>query len=76
MAAGLVAEFGEYDPKKDLDGYILPPIDLLRDFGNKDISINKEELESNKNKIVQTLSHYKIYIAKIKATVGPTVTLY
>ena len=76
LAAGLVAEFGEYDPKKDLDGYILPPIDLLRDFGNKDISINKEELESNKNKIVQTLSHYKIDIAKIKATVGPTVTLY
>ena len=76
LAAGLVAKFGEYDPKKDLDGYILPPIDLLRDFGNKDISINKEELESNKNKIVQTLSHYKIDIAKIKATVGPTVTLY
>ena len=76
LAAGLVAEFGEYDPKKDLEGYILPPIDLLRDFGNKDISINKEELESNKNKIVQTLSHYKIDIAKIKATVGPTVTLY
>ena len=76
LAAGLVAEFGEYDPKKDLDGYILPPIDLLRDFGNKDIPINKEELESNKNKIVQTLSHYKIDIAKIKATVGPTVTLY
>ena len=76
LAAGLVEKFGEYDPKKDLDGYILPPIDLLRDFGNKDISINKEELESNKNKIVQTLSHYKIDIAKIKATVGPTVTLY
>jgi DNA segregation ATPase FtsK/SpoIIIE, S-DNA-T family len=76
LAAGLVAEFGEYDPKKDLDGYILPPIDLLKDYGSQDISVNKEELESNKNKIVQTLSHYKIDIAKIKATVGPTVTLY
>ena len=76
LAAGLVAEFGEYDPKKDLDGYILPPIDLLKDYGNQDISVNKEELESNKNKIVQTLSHYKIDIAKIKATVGPTVTMY
>ena len=76
LAAGLVAEFGEYDPKKDLDGYILPPIYLLKDYGSQDISVNKEELESNKNKIVQTLSHYKIDIAKIKATVGPTVTLY
>ncbi len=69
-------EFGEYDPKLDLASYVLPPIDLLTDFGNKGINIDKAELEENKNKIVETLGHYKIEISKIKATVGPTVTLY
>lgn len=69
-------EYGEYDPKLDLSGYILPSIDLLRDFGSNVVNIDKGELETNKNKIVETLSHYKIDIAKIKATVGPTVTLY
>lgn len=69
-------EYGEYDPKLDLSGYILPSIDLLRDFGSSTVNIDKGELERNKNKIVETLSHYKIDIAKIKATVGPTVTLY
>jgi S-DNA-T family DNA segregation ATPase FtsK/SpoIIIE len=69
-------EYGEYDPKLDLSGYVLPSIDLLRDWGNSEVSINKQELEDNKNRIVETLSHYKIDIAKIKATVGPTVTLY
>jgi S-DNA-T family DNA segregation ATPase FtsK/SpoIIIE len=76
LAAGLVAEYGEYDPKKDLEGYMLPPIELMKDYGTGGVSINKEEIESNKDRIVQTLSHYKIDIAKIKATVGPTVTLY
>ena len=77
LADGLVAEYGEYDPTKDLEGYVLPPIDLLRDWGTNGVSsVNKEELESNKDRIIQTLSHYKIDIAKIKATVGPTVTLY
>jgi DNA segregation ATPase FtsK/SpoIIIE, S-DNA-T family len=69
-------EYGDYDPTLELSGYILPPIDLLTDYGGNGININKEELEANKNKIVETLSHYKIDIAKIKATVGPTVTLY
>lgn len=69
-------EFGEYDPTLDLSSYVLPPIDLLNDYGGKGININKEELEDNKNRIVETLAHYKIEIAKIKATVGPTVTLY
>lgn len=69
-------EYGDYDPTLDLSGYMLPPIDLLKDYGNGQVSINKQELEDNKNKIVETLSHYKIDIAKIKATVGPTVTLY
>jgi S-DNA-T family DNA segregation ATPase FtsK/SpoIIIE len=76
LAAGLVAEYGEYDPTKDLEGYMLPPIELMKDYGTSGVSINKEEIESNKDRIVQTLSHYKIDIAKIKATVGPTVTLY
>ncbi|MDR0802864.1 DNA translocase FtsK 4TM domain-containing protein [Fluviicola sp.] len=69
-------EYGDYDPTLDLAGYMLPPIDLLKDYGNGQVSINKQELEDNKNRIVETLSHYKIDIAKIKATVGPTVTLY
>jgi S-DNA-T family DNA segregation ATPase FtsK/SpoIIIE len=72
----LQREFGDYDPKLDLASYVLPPIELLKDFGNSTINVNKQELEDNKNKIVETLSHYKIDIAKIKATVGPTVTLY
>ncbi len=69
-------EFGEYDPTLDLSSYVLPPIDLLKEYGSSAVSVNKQELEDNKNKIVETLSHYKIDIAKIKATVGPTVTLY
>lgn len=69
-------EYGDYDPTLDLSGYMLPSIDLLKEWGNNSVNINKQELEDNKNKIVETLSHYKIDIAKIKATVGPTVTLY
>ena len=76
LADKLVAEFGMYDPTKDLDGFLLPPIDLLKEYVGNGTSVSKEELEGNKDKIVQTLSHYKIDIAKIKATVGPTVTLY
>lgn len=71
-----VKEFGAYDPKLDLSGYVLPSIDLLNDYGNKQIQIDKEELELNKNRIVDTLRNYSIEIDKIKATVGPTVTLY
>jgi DNA segregation ATPase FtsK/SpoIIIE, S-DNA-T family len=69
-------EYGDYDPTLDLSGYLLPPIDLLKEYGTGQVSINKQELEENKNRIVETLSHYKIDIEKIKATVGPTVTLY
>lgn len=69
-------EYGDYDPTLDLSGYVLPPVDLLKEYGSGQVNINKQELEDNKNKIVETLSHYKIDIAKIKATVGPTVTLY
>ena len=69
-------EYGDYDPTLDLASYVLPSIELLKDYGTGGVSVNKQELEDNKNKIVETLSHYKIDIAKIKATVGPTVTLY
>lgn len=71
-----VQEFGEYDPKLDLSRYELPNIDILEEHGSGQVQINKEELEVNKNKIVETLNNYKIEISKIKATVGPTVTLY
>jgi S-DNA-T family DNA segregation ATPase FtsK/SpoIIIE len=69
-------EYGDYDPTLDLSSYKLPPIELLKEYGSGGVSVDKQELEDNKNRIVETLSHYKIDIAKIKATVGPTVTLY
>lgn len=69
-------EHGDYDPKLDLSTYALPSIDLLKDYGGKIGSVDKAELEANKNNIVQTLQNYKIEISKIMATVGPTVTLY
>ncbi|MCB0794156.1 MAG: DNA translocase FtsK 4TM domain-containing protein, partial [Flavobacteriales bacterium] len=69
-------EFGEYDPKLDLSSYELPSIDLLVDHGSGEITVTKEELEQNKDNIVRTLSNYNIGIEKIKATIGPTVTLY
>jgi S-DNA-T family DNA segregation ATPase FtsK/SpoIIIE len=72
----LVDEFGQYDPRLDLAKFQFPTIDLLKDYGAGNIEINQEELEENKNKIVTTLKNYNIEIAKIKATVGPTITLY
>lgn len=69
-------EFGEYDPKLDLSSYELPPLDLLVDHGTGEVTVTKEELEMNKDRIVETLGHYNIGIDKIKATIGPTVTLY
>lgn len=73
----LVEDFGEFDPTLELSTYKFPTIELLRDHtAGATITINQEELEENKNKIVETLSNYKIGIANIKATVGPTVTLY
>jgi len=69
-------EFGEYDPTLDLGSYQLPPVDLLEEHASDKVGVEKEELENNKNKIVETLRNYNIEIAKIKATIGPTVTLY
>jgi DNA segregation ATPase FtsK/SpoIIIE, S-DNA-T family len=69
-------EMGDYDPTLDLPHFKLPPLDLLDDHGNNTIQVNKIELEANKNKILDTLKNYSIEIDKIKATIGPTVTLY
>ncbi|TVQ88719.1 MAG: DNA translocase FtsK [Bacteroidetes bacterium] len=69
-------ELGDYDPTLDLPHYKLPPLDLLDDYGSNTIRVDKEELEANKNKILDTLQNYSIQIDKIKATIGPTVTLY
>jgi S-DNA-T family DNA segregation ATPase FtsK/SpoIIIE len=65
-----------YDPTLDLSKYKYPPIDLLTEYEPSKVQVTKEELEANKDKIVETLSHYNIGIANIKATIGPTVTLY
>ena len=75
-ASELVEQFGMYDPTLDLSSYQYPPLDLLENYGANKISVNSDELEANKNKIVETLNHYNIEIDKIKATIGPTVTLY
>ncbi len=76
LANKLVEDFGQFDPTLELGNYQFPPLDLLKQYNTEGITINQEELEENKNKIVQTLSNYKIGIASIKATIGPTVTLY
>ena len=76
LAERLVADFGEFDPTLELSKYKFPTLDLLKDYGSSGITINQEELEENKNRIVDTLRNYKIDIAQIKATVGPSVTLY
>lgn len=76
-AEKLVKDFGEFDPKLELGNYKFPTLDLLDPHGvTGGITINQEELEENKNRIVSTLKNYKIGIAQIKATIGPTVTLY
>jgi S-DNA-T family DNA segregation ATPase FtsK/SpoIIIE len=76
LAAKLVADFGLFDPTLELSNYKFPTIDLLKEYASVGITINQEELEENKNRIVETLRNYKIDIAQIKATVGPSVTLY
>ena len=72
----LVEQFGEYDPTLDLGSYQMPHLDLLNNYGNIETQINEEELNSNKDRIIDTLRNYGIEIDRIKATIGPTVTLY
>jgi len=70
------APVGDYDPTLELSGYQFPGFDLLIDHSIGHPKVTDEELISNKNKIVETLANYKIKIEKIKATIGPTITLY
>ena len=75
-AKELVKNFGEVDPTLELGNFKFPNLDILKQYDSEGITINKEELEENKTKIVNTLNNYKIGIESIKATIGPTVTLY
>jgi len=65
-----------FDPILDLPNYKYPILDLLEEYSSESVSINTEELERNKDQIIGTLNNYNIQISKIKATIGPTVTLY
>lgn len=65
-----------YDPTLELSAYEHPVLALLHDYSDQKVEIDRAELEQNKNQIVETLLNYKIEITKIKATIGPTVTLY
>ena len=76
LANKLVEDFGQFDPTLELSKYQFPSLDLLKKYESEGITINQEELEENKNRIVETLNNYKIGISSIKATIGPTVTLY
>ena len=73
----MVKKYGEYDHTLELKNFRPPSVELLKDYDNEGvITINEEELEENKEKIIETLGNYKIGIAQIKATIGTTVTLY
>ena len=76
LAEQLVEEKGLYDPTLDLSGYKFPPLDLLREYEASKVQVTQEELNLNKDRIVATLVNFKIGIQSIKATIGPTVTLY
>ena len=65
-----------FDPRLELSYYEAPTLDLLESYSNKWYKVSAEELERNKNKIVNTLSNYKIGVSKVSARIGPTVTLY
>lgn len=76
LAEKLVEEKGEYDPTLDLRDYKFPPLELLNEYDSEKVQVTQEELNQNKDKIVATLTNFKIGITSIKATIGPTVTLY
>lgn len=75
-AEQLVEEQGVYDPTLELRNYKFPPLELLNEYDNTRVQVTQEELNQNKDKIVATLTNFKIGITSIKATIGPTVTLY
>lgn len=71
-----LSQMGKYDPRLDLSHYVFPTLDLLKFYDSGNVEVNREELEENQQMIKQTLEDFGINIASIKATVGPTVTLY
>ncbi len=71
-----LSSFGDFDPTLELSDYQKPSIDLLKDYGQSESTVDQAELVANKDKIISTLKNFGIEIAKIKATIGPTVTLY
>ncbi|MBL7864071.1 MAG: DNA translocase FtsK 4TM domain-containing protein, partial [Cyclobacteriaceae bacterium] len=76
LAEQLVEEKGFYDPSLDLASYKFPPLELLNEYDTGKVQVTQEELNQNKDKIIATLVNFKIGIQSIKATIGPTVTLY
>jgi len=72
-----IAKLGKYDPTLDLTHYVPPTLDLLKIYGtDNDTQIDMVEQNANKDRIIKTLQNYSIEIETIKATVGPTITLY
>src|SRR5690554_3421891 len=71
-----VENLDPYDPTLDLPNYQYPTLDLLNEHDHRRVSVTRQELEENKNKIVETLVNFRIGIQEIKSTIGPTVTLY
>lgn len=76
LAEQLVEAQGVYDPTLDLSNYKLPPLELLNEYEPSKVQVTQEELNQNKDRILSTLTNFKIGIQSIKATIGPTVTLY
>ena len=76
LSGKLVDDFGQFDPKLELSKFQFPKLNILKQYDSEKITIDKDELEENKKNIVNTLANYNIKIANIKATIGPTVTLY
>ena len=72
----VVENLPPYEPTLDLRDYKYPPLTLLEAHGSEKIIQDTNELQNNKNQIIETLRNYSIEIQKISATVGPTVTLY
>ena len=65
-----------YDPRLDLPRYKMPPMSILKDYKDMWYEVSRQELENNKQRIVNALNSYKIRVKGITAKMGPTVTLY
>jgi DNA segregation ATPase FtsK/SpoIIIE, S-DNA-T family len=76
LSEQLVEAQGEYDPTLDLSNFKFPPLELLNEYEVGKVQVTQDELTQNKDKILATLTNFKIGITSIKATIGPTVTLY